>query len=111
VFVNHRLKQYYVGQATTSFGVRFIREVGRRLAEKPTTAGYDLVFDHEDSEIIYERSYLWTQIRHCNLDNVEADVFNNYRNLYPDYAALNKRSVKKWKAVQLGEPEVRRRPP
>src|SRR2546430_7241136 len=62
VFVNHRLKQYYVGQATTSFGVRFIREAGRRLAEKPTTAGYDLVFDHQDSEIIYEKSYRWTEV-------------------------------------------------
>lgn len=109
VFINHRLKQFYVGQATTSFGVRFIREVGRRLAETPTTAGYDLVFDHEDSEIIYEKSYRWNEIRHCNLDGVEADVFKKYRNLYPDYAALNKRSVKKWNAVQLGEPDARRR--
>ena len=106
VFVNHRLKQYYVGQATTSFGARFIREVGRRLAEQPTTAGYALVFDHEDSEIIYEKSYRWTEIRHCNLDGVEADVFNKYRHLYPDYAALNRRSVKKW---QIGELDNRRR--
>lgn len=108
VFVNHRLKQYYVGQATTSFGVRFIREVGRRLAEKPTTAGYDLVFDCGDSEIIYERSYRWTQIRHCDLDSIEAEVFNKYQALYPDYAALNKRSVKKWKAMRLREPPARR---
>jgi len=106
VFINHRLKQYYVGQATTSFGVRFIREVGRRLADKPTPAGYDLVFDHEDSEIIYAKSYLWTEIRYCNLDSVEADVFNRYRRQYPDYAALNKRGVKKWNAVRLGEPDA-----
>ena len=105
VFINHRLKQYYVGQATASFGVRFIREVGRRVAEKATTVGYDLVFNHDDTEIIYEQSYHWTRIRHCNLDGVEADAFNKYRSLYPDYVALNKRSVKKW---QLSEPDAQR---
>lgn len=96
VFINHRLKQYYVGQATASFGVRFIREAGRRLAKRPTTGGYDLVFDCDDSEIIYARSYRWTAIRHCNLDSIEAEVFNEYRSRYADYTALNKRGVKKW---------------
>jgi hypothetical protein len=96
VFINHRLKQYYVGQARMCFGARFLREVGRRLAGEQTVAGYDLVFEHEDTEVLYERLYLWTQVRHCNFDDVEGDVFNEYRDRYPNYMSLNKRGVKKW---------------
>lgn len=106
VFINHRLKKYYVGQTRFCFGARFLQEVGRRLAEERTTTGYDLVFEHEDTEIIYERSYPWTQIRryHCDLDGVEADVFSEYRNQYPDYSVLNKRNVKKWNAALILRP-------
>jgi hypothetical protein len=100
VFINHRLRQYYVGQATVCFGTRFLREIGRRLAGERTTAGYDLIFEHQDTEVLYVRSYLWTQVRRCNLDDVEADVFKEYQEKYTDYMTLNKRSVKKWNSVQ-----------
>jgi hypothetical protein len=101
VFINHRLKQYYVGQTRFCFGARFLQEVGRRLANERTTAGYIIVFEHEDTEIIYERAYSWTQIRrfHCDLDSVEGEVFREYRDRYPNYCVLNKRNVKKWNAA------------
>jgi hypothetical protein len=93
VFVNHRLKQYYVGKAAFCFGARFLMELGRKQSGDKTVAGYDLLFGHPDTELIYAKSFLWTDkyIRGFDLDALEAKVFRRYQRTYPDYAPLNKR--------------------
>ncbi len=107
VFINHRLQQFYIGQASFCFGARFLMEVGRRQSGDKTVAGYDLVFDHSDTELIYAKSFLWTEkyIRGFDLDALEAKVFRQYQKRYPDYAALNKRHRRKWTYL---EPKLQR---
>ena len=99
VFINHRLRQYYVGKATVCFGTRFLRELGKKQRGERTLDGYDLVFSHSDTELIYARTFLWTERydRRFDLDRLEREVFLEYKTRkYPNYIPLNKRSVKKW---------------
>jgi hypothetical protein len=88
VFLNHRLKQYYIGKAGFCFVAIFLTELGRKHSGDKTVAGYDLIFDHSDTELIYARSFLWTDkyIRGFDLDALEGKVFRHYRKRYPDYA-------------------------
>jgi hypothetical protein len=99
VFINHRLEQYYVGKATFCFGTRFLMELGKKQSGEKTLDGYDLVFDHPDTELIYEKSFHWTERynRRFDLDRLEREVFLEYKTRkYPNYISLNKRGVKKW---------------
>jgi hypothetical protein len=41
VFINHRLKQYYVGKATFCFGARFLMELGKKQSGEKTLDGYN----------------------------------------------------------------------
>jgi hypothetical protein len=99
VFINHRVKQYYVGKATLCFGTRFLMELGKKQGGDKTIKGYDLVFNYEDTELIYEKSFIWTEkyMRGFDLDALEREVFRDYHiRKYPDYVCLNKYQVKKW---------------
>jgi hypothetical protein len=99
VFINHRLKQFYVGKATFCFGARFLMELGKKQSGEKTLDGYDLVFDHPDTELIYEKAFDWMERynRRFDLDRLEKEVFLEYKTRkYPNYTPLNKRSVKKW---------------
>jgi hypothetical protein len=99
VFINHRLQQFYVGKATFCFGARFLMELGKKQSGEKTLDGYDLVFDHPDTELIYEKAFHWMERynRHFDLDALERDVFLDYNiKKYPNYTYLNKRNVKTW---------------
>ena len=99
VLINHRLKQYYVGKATLCFGTRFLMELGRKQSGEKTAHGYDLVFSHPDTELVYEKSFVWMEkyIRGFDLDALEKEVFLKYNKInHPDYIFLNKQNVAKW---------------
>lgn len=102
VFINHQLKQYYVGKAGFCFGARFLTELGRKQSGDKTVAGYDLLFNHSDTELIYAKSFLWTEkyIRGFDLDALEVKVFRHYQRRYPDYAPLNRRQRRTWTYLQ-----------
>jgi hypothetical protein len=77
-------------------------ELGKKQSGEKTLDGYDLVFDHLDTELIYEKAFHWMERynHRFDLDALERDVFLDYTiRKYPHYTYLNKRNVKKW----LGE--------
>jgi hypothetical protein len=98
IFINHRLKQYYIGGTKTCFGSRFLREIGKRQGGESNVGGYDLVFEEPDTEIVFAKSFIWIERYRDNfdLDALEGKIFREYRRRYPNYLSLNRRRVKKW---------------
>ena len=74
-------------------------ELGRKQGGEKTAHGYDLVFNHPDTELVYEKSFVWMEkyIRGFDLDALEKEVFLRYnRTKHPDYTFINKQHVAKW---------------
>jgi hypothetical protein len=70
-------------------------ELGKKQSGDKTTLGYSLLFDHDDTDVIYARKFKYADKKTASIDTAEKEVFLEYRNKYPCYTFLNK-NIKNW---------------